>query len=42
MVLLIGNKNSVCLSAKDIPEMGRVAYGNIMLKNNSILSVSKV
>ena len=42
MVLLIGNKNSVCLSAKDIPEMGRAAYGNIMLKNNFILDVSKV
>ena len=42
MVLLIGNKNSVCLSAKDIPEMGRTAYGNIMLKNNFILDVSKV
>ena len=42
MVLLIGNKNSVCLSAKDVPEMGRSAYGNIMLKNNFILDVSKV
>ena len=42
MVLLIGNKNSVCISANEIPEMGRAAYGNIMLKNNSIISVSKV
>ncbi len=41
-VLLIGNKNSVCISAKDIPESGRPAYGNIMLKGNNILSVSKV
>ena len=41
-VLVIGNKNSVCLSAKEIPLMGRVAIGNIILKNNNILSVSKV
>ena len=42
MVLLIGNKNSVCINANEIPVIGRTAYGNIMLKNNSILSVSKV
>lgn len=41
-VLLIGDKNSVCISAKDIPLMGRVAIGNTMLKGNNILSVSKV
>lgn len=41
-VLLIGNKTSVCISAKDIPEVGRIALGNIMLKDNNILSVSKV
>ena len=41
-ILLIGDKNSVCISAKDIPEMGRIAIGNTMLKGNSILSASKV
>ena len=41
-VLLIGNKTSVCISATEIPLMSRVATGNIMLKNNNILSVSKV
>jgi DNA gyrase subunit A len=41
-VLLIGNKNSVCISAKEIPGTGRIALGNIMLKDNKILSVSKV
>lgn len=41
-VLLIGNKNSVCVSAKDIPALSRVSIGNIMLKNNSILTASKV
>ena len=41
-VLLVGNKNSICISAIEIPESGRTAIGNIMLKNNNILSVSKV
>lgn len=41
-VLLVGNKNSICISATEIPESGRTAIGNIMLKNNNILSVSKV
>ena len=41
-VLIIGNKNSVCLSAKEIPQYGRPAAGDIVLKNNNILSVSKI
>lgn len=41
-ILLVGNKNSVCISAIEIPEMGRVAAGNMVLKGNNILSVSKV
>lgn len=42
MVLLVGNKNSICIKADEIPQMGRTALGNIMLKDNSILSASKV
>ena len=41
-VLLVGDKNSVCISAVEISAMGRLTTGNIMLKNNKILSVSKV
>ena len=41
-VLLVGDKTSVCISAQDIPSAGRIAIGNIMLKGNKILSVSKV
>ena len=41
-VLIVGNKNSVCISANEIPIMGRIAGGNLMLKDNIILSVSKV
>ena len=42
MVLLVGNKNSICIKADEIPQTGRTALGNIMLKDNSILSASKV
>ena len=42
MILLIGNKTSICFTALEVPEMGRTAMGNIMLKGNNILSVSKV
>ena len=42
LVLIIGNKTSICISANEIPEMGRQAMGNIMIKGNKILSVSKV
>jgi len=41
-ILLVGDKTSICLSAKDIPDTGRIAMGNMVLKNNKILSVSKV
>lgn len=42
VVLLVGDKTSVCLNATEIPELGRTSLGNIMLKGNKILSVSKV
>ena len=42
VVLLVGDKTSVCLNTTEIPELGRTSLGNIMLKGNKILSVSKV
>ena len=41
-VLLIGDKKSICISATEIPQVGRTAFGNMMIKGNKILSVSKV
>lgn len=41
-VLILGDTNSVCISAAEIPLMGRAATGNGMIKNNKIISVSKV
>jgi len=42
-VLIIGDKNSVCISANEIPIQTRgPSIGNQMIKNNRIKSVSKV
>ena len=41
-VLVIGDKTSICIEASDIPALGRASMGNIIIKNNKILSVSKV
>lgn len=40
-VLIVGNTNSTCISAKEIPSIGRATVGNQMIKGN-IKSVSKV
>lgn len=41
-VLIVGSANSVCLSAKDIPTLGRPAVGNQLIKSSVVRSVSKV
>ncbi len=41
-LLLVGENNSICISAAQIPVTSRAAKGNILIKGNSIVSVSKV
>ena len=41
-VLVVGDKTSICIEAKEIPLLGRASVGNIVIKNNKVLSVSKV
>ena len=41
-VLLVGDKTSICISATDIPAMGRATIGNQMIKNGKVIAVSKV
>lgn len=41
-ILVVGNLTSVCLSATDVPSLGRAATGNMMIKGNQIKSVSKI
>ena len=40
-ILLVG-KTSICVAATDIPQLGRAAIGNIMIKNGQINSVTKL
>ena len=41
-VLILGDKNSICIEAKEIPSLGRASIGNQVIKNSKIISVSKV
>ena len=41
-VLIVGTPSSICISAKEIPELGRASIGNQVIKNSKIGSVSKV
>ena len=41
-ILIIGDKSSICIEAKEIPELSRASIGNQVIKNNTIKSVSKV
>ena len=41
-VLIIGDKNSICIEASEIPVLGRASIGNQVIKNSKVLSVSKV
>ena len=41
-ILLVGDKTSICISATDIPAMGRVSIGNQMIKNGKVIAASKV
>ena len=40
--LLLVGKTSICISAKDVPLLGRPATGNIMIKGNSIGNIVKL
>ena len=41
-ILLVGDKNSICIAATDIPALGRASVGNQMIKNGKVIAVSKV
>ena len=41
-LLIVGASTSICVSAADIPTIGRTAVGSSLLKTGNIISVSKV
>lgn len=41
-ILIIGKPNSICINATEIPALGRVSMGNIMIKNSIIKGIIKI
>jgi DNA gyrase subunit A len=41
-LLVMGKSNSLCITGESIPVIGRTGLGNIIIKDNNILSVSKI
>lgn len=41
-ILLVGDQTSICISAKDIPTLGKASLGNIMIKGNTVMSITKL
>lgn len=41
-ILLVGDSKSLCISAKDIPTVGRTAIGNALIKTNILKSATKI
>jgi DNA gyrase subunit A len=41
-ILLTGNKTSICFAASEIPLLTKQGIGNILLKNNRVISITKI
>ena len=41
-ILASGETTSICISAQDLPLLGRTAVGNNIIKDSKVISVSKV
>lgn len=41
-LLLVGSPNSICVSVAEIPNLGRISIGNMMIKNSKINSITKI
>lgn len=41
-ILLVGNYSSICIAATDLPLTSKIANGNILIKNNRVLSITKI
>ena len=40
-ILLVGITSSICISAKEVPLLGKPSQGNILIKNK-VMSVTKI
>lgn len=42
ILLVSGQKKNICIAANDVPVLGRMAQGNQIIKNDRVISVSKI
>lgn len=41
-LLVVGKTKSICISAKELPALGRTCVGNLILKDSAVIGVSKI
>lgn len=41
-ILIVGNYSTICISAKEVPLIGKSGIGNVLIKNNRVMSVVKL
>ena len=41
-ILLVGVPNSICVSSKEVPSLGRISLGNVMIKNSIVKKIVKI
>lgn len=42
LILIVGDKNSLCIEGKEIPVVKRTSVGNVVIKGSTVVKVSKV
>ena len=42
VILVVGQRSSICISAKEIPTLGKTSIGNQILKGTKVTGVSKI
>lgn len=41
-ILISGHSTSICISATEVPLISKIGQGNILIKNNRVLSITKI
>ena len=41
-ILITGDSTSICIVSKDLPKLGKASIGNMLIKNNKVVSVIKI
>ena len=41
-ILISGNSSTICISATEVPLISKIGQGNVLIKNNRVISVTKI